>query len=93
MDRLRQNVALGKVEKLAVMLDRRLGHLEVAAGWMARVRWERSEGVYLSPSEVDVEKVVASWGGINDFSTSTRPTSTVDSMKAVGANPHLQKPR
>ena len=67
------------------------GLFEVSAGWMARVRWERSEGVYFSPSEVDVEKVVASWDEINDFSKSSHPTSTVDSMKAVGANPHLQK--
>lgn len=65
------------------------GLFEVSAGWMARVRWERSEGVYFSPSEVDVEKVVASWNEINDFSKSTHPTSTMDSMKAVGANPHL----
>ena len=67
------------------------GLFEVGAGWMARVRSERSPGAYFPPSAVSVDEVAGQWDRINDFTDATKPTTTADSMRAVIANPHLPK--
>lgn len=57
------------------------GCFEVGAGWISSVGWERSKGVLLNP--MNPESVKGSWDTINDFSVSSRPVSTNDSISAV----------
>lgn len=68
------------------------GLFEVGAGWVSRVRWERSEGAYFDPAGFTVDDVADAWAGINDFSNSTNPKSTGATMRAIQANPHLAAP-
>jgi len=59
---------------------------EVAAGWMAKVRWQRSKGVTLpmsppfSPEDVD-----ARWQEIGDFTDAEHPESVRDAAVPVAA--------
>jgi len=65
------------------------GLFEVGAGWISRVRWERSQGAYFPPSGFGPDDVREAWDSINDFTDATHPRSTADTMKAIGGNPHL----
>ena len=67
------------------------GLFEVGAGWVSRVRWERSQGGYFDPAGFTPDDVQAAWETINDFEGSTNPTSTAETMKSIGGNPHLAR--
>lgn len=62
---------------------------ELGAGWMAKMRWQRSAGVGFDPQEaISAEDVAQRWDEICDFSKYDNPVSASDSsipmLKNVG---------
>ncbi len=62
---------------------------EVGAGWISRVRWERSQGSYFDPAGFSVDDVADQWEAINDFTDAEYPTGTSSTFKSIQKNPHL----
>jgi len=59
------------------------GVFEIGAGWISRVRFQRSKGVAIPPESLTAERIGQQIKGINDFSEPSYPVSVQDSIMAA----------
>ncbi len=63
------------------------GTFEVGGGFMAKLRWERSEGkVFANGRPFTIENVQKAWKDISGFEKTTHPSNINESMQPVLAN-------
>ena len=68
------------------------GLFELGAGWVAKLRWARSEGAVMPPTDNSVEAVAKMWPKVVDFDKGqTYPQSTQDTFPPVMAAVELHK--
>lgn len=63
----------------------------MAAGSIAKMRFQKAKGVMLTPSQVTIENIFNNWSDIVNFKEGTIPES-VDEMLSKVANEFVDKP-
>ena len=63
------------------------GLFELGAGWVSRIRWQRSKGAFFPLNQpVTPEKIASRWDTIHDFTNATNPTNVQDAFDPIMGN-------
>lgn len=65
--------------------------LELGAGWIAKLRWQRTKGGSIPYGDATPEAVAKIWNQVTDFTDGEFPQSTQDSFPPVMANLEVYK--
>ncbi len=88
VDALKPEYVTPLVVRLCAEQNEENGSLfEVGAGWVAKLRWERSRGACFAPNtELTAEIIDGAWDSISDFTDADHPQSVKDTFAQVFGN-------
>ncbi|MFT4518434.1 MAG: NAD(P)-dependent dehydrogenase (short-subunit alcohol dehydrogenase family) [Halioglobus sp.] len=87
-DALKPELVTPLVVKLCSQESTETGSVfEVGAGWVSKLRWERSKGAFFDPkAELTAEAISDAWDQIGDFTDADHPSNVQETFAPVFGN-------